>query len=205
MNRSERRREPGRKSTPNSRRTTIVYGSLAVLAIIVIGAIAIASRTPNNAASDAPIYAALPVGQAAPAFSAATTQGPVNVPVADHKPVLLEVFATWCPHCQHEVSVLNPLFHKYGDKVHFVAVSGSPYAGDEHSPSSQLDVINFAQKFKVAYPIAYDPDMTVAHKYLQGGYPTIVVIDRAGKIAAVRDGEIPQSAIQSDLEKALKS
>ena len=53
--------------------------------------------------------------------------GPFNLPKADHKPVLLEVFATWCPHCQHEVSVLNPLFHQYGDKVHFVAVSGSPY------------------------------------------------------------------------------
>ena len=52
--------------------------------------------------------------------------------------------------------------------------------------------MNFVQKFKVAYPIAYDPDLTVANKYLQGGYPTIVVIGRDGKIAAVRDGEISQ-------------
>ncbi len=206
MSRAERRRGPGHPSSkPTNHRATIVYVSLGVLAIIAIGAIAIASRTPNNAASDAPIYAQLSVGQAAPAFSAATTSGPFNLPAADHKPVLLEVFATWCPHCQHEVSILNPLFHKYGDKVHFVAVSGSPYSSDEKSPSSQEDVMNFVQKFKVAYPIAYDPDMTVAHKYLQGGYPTIVVIGRDGKIAAVRDGEISQQQIQQDLDKTLKS
>ncbi len=206
MSRAERRRGPGQPSSkPTNHRATIVYVSLGVLAIIAIGAIAIASRTPNNAASDAPMYAQLSVGQAAPAFSAATTSGPFNLPAADHKPVLLEVFATWCPHCQHEVSVLNPLFHQYGDKVHFVAVSGSPYSSDEKSPSSQEDVMNFVQKFKVAYPIAYDPDLTVAHKYLQGGYPTIVVIGRDGKIAAVRDGEISQQQIQQDLDKTLKS
>jgi thiol-disulfide isomerase/thioredoxin len=204
MKRAERRRVPGLPAGKTDHRRTIVYASIGVLAILAVVAVAFASRAPKTA-SDAPMYAQLTVGQPAPAFSASTTHGPFTFPGADHKPVLLEVFATWCPHCQHEVSVLNPLFGRYGEKVDFVAISGSPYAMDEQSPASQADVVNFADHFKVHYPIAYDPDMTVAKKFLQGGYPTVVVIDRAGKIASVRDGEISDKQLSQDLDKALKS
>ncbi len=205
MNRADRRRGPERQAKNKANlRGPIIYGSLALVAILIVAAVAFSSRTPKTA-SDAPMFAQLKVGQFAPAFSAATTHGPFSFPTNDHRPVILEVFATWCPHCQHEVTILNPLFAKYGDKVHFVAVSGSPYGMDGKSPASQQDVLTFAQHLKVAYPVAYDPDMTVAHAYLQGGYPTLVVIDRAGKIASVRDGEISQADLTSDLDKALKS
>lgn len=205
MKRAERRRglEPQAKKKANYR-APIIYGTLGLLAVLVVIAVAVQSNVPKTA-SDAPMYAHLAVGQPAPAFSAATTHGPFNFPTSDHKPVLLEVFATWCPHCQHEVSVLNPLFARYGDKVHFVAISGSETGIDGKSPSSQVDIMNFAQRLKVGYPIAYDPDLTVAKKYLQGGYPTLVVIDRTGKIASVRDGEISGTVLSADLDKVLKS
>jgi thiol-disulfide isomerase/thioredoxin len=172
--------------------------------VLIVIAVAVQSNVPKTA-SDAPMYAHLEVGQPAPAFSAATTHGPFSFPTGDHKPVFLEVFATWCPHCQHEVSVINPLFARYGDKVHFVAISGSQTGIDGKSPSSQVDVMNFVQREKVGYPVAYDPDLTVAKKYLQGGYPTLVIIDRGGKIASVRDGEISGKVLSDDLDKALKS
>jgi peroxiredoxin len=180
-----------------------VYVTVGLIVALVIVAVFLASRTPKTA-SEAPMYAPLKVGQDAPAFSAATTAGPLSVPVADHKPVLLEVFATWCPHCQREVATLNDIFARYGDRVHVAGVSGSPYGMDQSSPETQGDVFAFTQRFKVRYPIAFDGELSVAKKYLQGGYPTIVVIGRDGKVRSVRDGEVPEALLVKDVEAALK-
>jgi thiol-disulfide isomerase/thioredoxin len=203
MNRADRRRgAPGTQSGPDRRRI-IVFGTLAVIAIGIIVAFVFASRVPP-VASVPTEQAQIKVGQVAPPFSVSTTDGPRAMPAADGKPVLLEVFATWCPHCQRETAILNELFTKYGGRVDFVAVSGSPYAADEQSPESQADVVAFGDHFKVKYPLAYDGDLKVMKAYLQGGYPTIVMIGRDGKIRAIRDGEIAPKTLSGDMDAALK-
>jgi len=199
MSRVQRRQA----SAPSTdRRKLILYGSLGLIAIIAVIAVALASRVPK-AASDAPMYAKLSVGEAAPQFAAATTAGPFDSAKAGGKPVLLEVFATWCPHCQHETSVLNQLYAKYGGKVDIVAVSGSNVGMDGNAAETQEDVMTFAQHYAVKYPIAYDANLDVAKKFLQGGYPTIVVIDKANKIAAVEDGEVDGATLTKQLNAVL--
>lgn len=184
------------------RRKLILYGSLGLIAIIAIVAVALASRVPK-AASDAPVFAKLQVGDPAPQFAAATTAGPFDSAKTDGKPILLEVFATWCPHCQRETSVLNDLYKKYNGKIDIVAVSGSNVGMDSNSAETQADVMTFAQQFSVKYPIAYDANLDVAKKYLQGGYPTIVVIDKTNKIAYVDSGEIDQATLAKHLNAVL--
>ena len=186
------------------KRKTILTVSFGILALIAIIAVGVASRIPK-VASEAPTVAPLAVGQAAAPFTIPTTGGVFDLTQAAGKPVLLEVFATWCPHCQRETATLNQIFDTYKDRVHVVAVSGSQYAFDGSSPQSQADVVSFAEKYSVRYPIAYDESLGVAHKYLQGGFPTLVVIGKDGKIAWFRDGEIPQADIKKTLDDALKS
>jgi peroxiredoxin len=197
---AQRRTAPG-AGAGNSRKV-ILYASLGIMVVIVIVAVALASRVPK-VASTAPISAQLTIGQPAPTFTLPTTNGVFDLAQASGKPVLLEVFATWCPHCQRETGVLNTIYDAYKDKVHIVAVSGSQYGVDGNSPESQADVVEFAQKYKVRYPIAYDPTLDVANKYLQGGFPTLVLISKDGKILKFRDGEIPIEEIKKDLNEAL--
>jgi peroxiredoxin len=197
MNRAERRSKiPSRAELQEQaqRRRIAVIASLSVLAIVIIVAVVLASRVPK-AASDAPSAASLTVGQPAPEFAVSTTAGSFDLAQAGGKPTLLEVFATWCPHCQRETAVLNDLYPKVKSKINLVAVSGSPYAMDETQPESQADVVAFMQKFAVTYPIAFDPNLDVAKKYLQGGFPTVVLIGANGKVQAIRDGEIPEADI----------
>lgn len=203
MNRSERRRGSVPTRAQADRRRTIVYVTIGVVVLLIIVAVAVASRTPKTA-TEAPMYAPLKVGQDAPSFSVSSTGGPISVPVGDKKPVVLEVFATWCPHCQREAATLNGIFARYGDRIHLVAVSGSPYAMDQTNPESQGDVFAFTRRFNVRYPVAFDGDLVVAKKYLQGGYPTVVVVGRDNKIRSVRDGEIPENLLTKDIDAALK-
>jgi thiol-disulfide isomerase/thioredoxin len=180
--------------------------SLLVLVALVAGGVLYvkfhAAQLKN--ASTAPINAAATLGQKAPEFMLPTTAGVFDVALVK-KPILLEVFATWCPHCQRETAVMNQLYAAYGTRVAFLAVPGSDTGMDGASPESQFDVLNFQIKFNVKYPIAqYDPNLTVAKLYLKSGYPTIAIIDRNKIIAYINDGEIPYKDLAAALDKVLK-
>lgn len=180
------------KSSPGDRRKVILYATIAIVIIAVVVGVGLASRNAvPKAASTAPIDSKLKVGDTAPTFAVQTNAGTVDL-AAVSTPVLLEVFATWCPHCQRETGVLNDLAQKYAGKLQIVAVSGSPYGLDGSSPESQSDVNQFGNQFAVRYPIAYDPELKVAQLYLQGGFPTLVLIDRTKKIRWIKSGEVPE-------------
>jgi thiol-disulfide isomerase/thioredoxin len=180
------------KSSPSDRRKVILYATIAIVIIAVVVGVGLASRNAvPKAASTAPIDSKLKVGDTAPTFAVQTNAGTVDL-AAVSTPVLLEVFATWCPHCQRETGVLNDLAQKYAGKLQIVAVSGSPYGLDGSSPESQSDVNQFGNQFAVRYPIAYDPELKVAQLYLQGGFPTLVLIDRTKKIRWIKSGEVPE-------------
>lgn len=180
----------------------VLWTTVAVLGVGILAAIALANRTVEPVDTKAPPYNALTVGAAAPPFSVATTQGPFTLADAK-KPVFLEVFATWCPHCQRETAVINSLYDRYKQSLDFVAVSGNEYAHDRVSPETQADVLGFAQYFNVRYPIAYDGSLGVAKSYLQGGYPTIVVITANKRLAYVASGEISEQKLVSEIRRVL--
>lgn len=186
-----------------NRRTLGIVTFVVVLAL-VIGAGAYLKLAPQHkqveSASKAPTVASAQTGQKAPEFTAASTAGPFDLANAS-KPVFLEVFATWCPHCQRETSTINRLFKQYNNKVDFIAVSGSDTGMDGTSPSSQLDVLNFQQKFNVRYPLAYDSSLNVADLYLKGGFPTIAVIDKNKTISYLNSGEVAYDELEKEVKK----
>ena len=101
MNRSERRQATVRPSQTElkaraARRTIIIYATLIALAVGAIVTVVIVNRNHSvKSASNAPDFAAISVGQSAPAFSVATTNGPFDSSKVAGKPILLEAFATW--------------------------------------------------------------------------------------------------------------
>jgi len=181
--------------------------SIAIVAILIIGGVLYVKLKPSHqlqSASQAPVVSSAQAGQTAPEFTAATTAGPFDLAKAD-RPVFLEVFATWCPHCQRETAVIDKLYNNYRSRVDFIAIPGSDTAMDGTSPSSQLDVLTFQQKLHADYPIAaYDPTLSIANMYLMGGFPTIAVIGKDKKISYINSGEISYDELSRELQKALK-
>jgi cytochrome c biogenesis protein CcmG/thiol:disulfide interchange protein DsbE len=188
-------------AAPRDNRKLVLYVTLAAIAIALVVAVGFASRVPK-AATEVNTQAKLSVGQTAPEFAASTTAGPFDLATAKG-PVFLEVFATWCPHCQRETQVLNQVSAQYGHKINFVAVAGSPYGIDGSSPETQLDVVAFANQFHVNYPVAFDPDLTVAKSYLQAGFPTMVIIGADKKIHWIGSAEIPAQTLETQIRAVL--
>ncbi len=181
-------------------RRLIAISTVIVVLIAVIVAVVVSKNAVSQSASVAPKKTDLKVGDKAPPIQVSSTAGYFDSTTI-HQPILLEVFATWCPHCQRETAILNKLQLKYGNEIKIISVSGSSYADEQNSPESQAHVVAFAQHFNVIYPVAYDPDLTVAGNYLNGGFPSIVVINKAGYITSLSAGE----ATPEDLEKRIKA
>ena len=144
------------------------------------------------------------LGHRAPDFAVVTNRGTFDSRRTT-KPVVLEVFATWCGHCKKEVAALNALYRRHATETDFVAVSGSRYAIDGTSPETAADVYAFARNLKVQYPAGYDPSLGVAHAFLIGAYPTVLVIDRKKQVTFQAGGEVPEATIEHAIEAALAS
>ncbi|HEY8314473.1 MAG TPA: TlpA family protein disulfide reductase [Candidatus Baltobacteraceae bacterium] len=187
-------------------RRSALYVTFGIVVIAIAVALFFARRTSTVSTvatqTPPPVSAKIAVGKRAPEFQALTTHGFFDLNKTT-MPVFLEVFATWCPHCQRETTTINELYAAYKGKVAFVAVSGSDTGIDGQSPENANDVLTFVQRFHVKYPVAYDGTMTVANLYLQGGFPTIVIIDRSRKITYVNSGEVPTDVLNAQLQRAL--
>lgn len=179
--------------------------TIVAVVLIAIAAIAVYALWPSlrlKNASQAPVTGKAQVGQPAPQFAVSTTDGLFDLK-SSSKPVFLEIFATWCPHCQRETATIDKLYQKYKSRVDFVGVSGSDTAIDGTTAASQLDVLNWARRFNVQYPVAYDESLGVAKNYLQGAYPTLIVIGKDKNVAYVNSGEISYGDLAAALDKAL--
>lgn len=188
------------KSASPDRRKLILYVTLGVIVVALIVGVGLASRVPK-AASTASTTSTLKVGDTAPEFSVQTNAGPFDLAQVS-TPVLVEIFATWCPHCQRETVVLNHISAQYAGKLAVVAVSGSPYGMDGRTPESLADVNTFGQQFRVGYPIAFDPATAVAAQYIGTGFPTLVLIDKQKKVVWKSSGETPEATITKAIASA---
>jgi thiol-disulfide isomerase/thioredoxin len=188
-------------------RRVLAIASVLVVAALIIAGVVIARLHPSQQlqnASKAPTVGVAALGKPAPQFVTPTTGGEFDLS-KQTMPVFLEIFATWCPHCQRETAVINRLYDNYRARIAFVAIPGSNTGMDGTSPESQDDVLSFQQQFKVQYPIAeFDPNLTIANQYLQGGFPTIAIIGRNKSISYLNSGEVPYDELSGQLQRALK-
>ncbi len=91
-------------------------------------------------------------------------------------PVLLEFFASWCPHCQHSVPGVKQLIAEYPEQLSVVAIN----AGDRKGEPSTSKA--FQKEYKITYPLLENVDENLFHHYCLAGFPTFYLIDQSGAI-----------------------
>jgi thiol-disulfide isomerase/thioredoxin len=95
--------------------------------------------------------------------------------VPEGQVVLLNFFATWCPHCREEMSVLRKARAEYdADDLHMVSIT---------SQNSEDAVEAFWDLHDATWPVVQDTDLEATAKYEVDGYPTNLLFDRAGEPA----------------------
>jgi peroxiredoxin/outer membrane lipoprotein-sorting protein len=114
-------------------------------------------------------------GTAAPDFTLRDLDGK-EVKLIDlrGKAVLLDFWATWCAPCRAVMPVVELLHREFNDKGLVV------FGVDDENPEV---IVKFLQKSGYTLPTLHDPDRQVYNKYEVGGIPTMILIDKQGKIA----------------------
>ena len=96
------------------------------------------------------------------------------------KVLILDFWATWCAPCEVQMPILEELWHRRGgDDLMIVGVSM-----DTDPP---VRVIEWLAERGITYPIAI-ADQQLALEYDVWSFPTLVVVDRAGRIARSHQG-----------------
>jgi thiol-disulfide isomerase/thioredoxin len=212
--RAERRRQTRQDQDPSGPSTGRLTGIIiAVVAVIAIAIYAIwqykhvsssAVQAPNALPSIPPPAT---VGTKAIPFEIDTPIGPFLSTSLEGKPYLLEIFASWCPHCQRETKVLKAIRAKIPvSKLSMLSVSGSPFGQNStvgvNVPESQAGVDAFDKEYGVTWPSYYDGNLTVARLWGMVGFPTIYVVDKHGVIRFVDSGDVPEATLMKGLKKA---
>lgn len=147
-------------------KTNLLKGLLVLL--VVAGALffAFRQRPPQ------------PVGirDAAPDFKLpALESGSVTLRDYRRQIVLLNFWATWCPPCVEE----TPGLEKFAERMRSQGVTVIGVSVDQDVAALQ----KFVAQNHLSFPIARDPDQTVAARYGTFKFPETYILDRDGRVA----------------------
>jgi cytochrome c biogenesis protein CcmG, thiol:disulfide interchange protein DsbE len=112
------------------------------------------------------------------------------------KVVVLNYWASWCPPCRDE----SPLLERWQRRI---APRGGTVVGVD-----ALDVTSdaraFIRRYRLSYPMLHDGDGHSQQRFGITGYPETFVIDRRGRIAAVRRGTVNDAFMSRSVLPLLK-
>lgn len=121
------------------------------------------------------------------------TPGPaIDLSALRGRPVLVNLWASWCGPCRDEMPLLQSSYERYGEDVQFLGVDTQ----DATEPAAE-----FLADAGVTYPQVVDVNGDLLGQLRIPGLPVTVVLDADGRIAGKHIGELTQSSINDLLDK----
>jgi cytochrome c biogenesis protein CcmG/thiol:disulfide interchange protein DsbE len=171
----------------------VVAAAVALLALLVFGI----SSTGASSSLDAGVADGHPLmapdaSTALPVLGASTSKS-----LRDYrgKVVVLNMFASWCPPCKTEAPILEREQQRLAG--HNATVVGVTYL------DTTTDAEHFVRNHHINYPVLRDVSGNFSHSFGVDGLPATFVIDRAGKVVAVRRYQLAGDWLQQTLSKVL--
>ncbi|MBF5005700.1 TlpA disulfide reductase family protein [Diaphorobacter caeni] len=117
---------------------------------------------------------------------------PVSLPALKGKPVVINLWATWCPPCRREMPVLMAAQKAHPD-VQFVFVNQG------EKPEA---VLRYVQQIGMGpASVVLDGEESLSRMVQQRALPTTLFFDAAGKQVAARTGELSAATLAQHLEQ----
>ena len=173
---------------------------MVVIALSLGAGWTLLSRVPSTAANSGAQPASPRQGFAAPDFILDLLGGgKVTLSDLRGKPIVVNLWASWCPPCRAEMPAIEKVYQDYKDLG--LVVLGVNTTNQD----SEADAATFVRQYGLTFPIPLDRDGSVSVRYALRGLPTTFFIDREGIIrSVVVGGPMSEAVIRSNVEDLLK-
>jgi cytochrome c biogenesis protein CcmG/thiol:disulfide interchange protein DsbE len=190
------------------RRILLVLGTLALVAIVVIGlGQAGGSEEPQETTTfdlaqakrelaGAPAPLAALYEQSNTILTGGRQAFDRQIEQLEGHPAVINKWASWCQPCRSEFPVFQQVATERGKEIAFLGVN----AEDKRPAAEQ-----FLRERPLPYPSYEDPDEEIAKELEAGKYfPMTVFVDERGKTAFIKAGEYTSRAeLEADIDRYL--
>jgi cytochrome c biogenesis protein CcmG, thiol:disulfide interchange protein DsbE len=173
-----------------------VFWPVTIVAAALVGLLAygIASKGTDTTLDTALAKGTRPE---APVMALPRLGAPGRASLANYrgKVVVLNVWASWCDPCRQEV----PLLQRTQEKI---ARRGGVVLGVDTQDATS-DALAFLRDHRATFPSLRDRDRSYGRELGVTGYPETLVIDRQGRVAAIRRFPVDQRWLNRELPPLL--
>jgi peroxiredoxin len=160
-----------------------------------IAATALFSPQTTQGSTPAPV-----TGFLAPDFTAQSPEGtPVRLDDLRGRPVILNVWASWCPPCKAEMPALEAVHQAYAEEGLVVLGLNTTFQDSEEA------ALQFAAERNLSFPLALDLDGTISNRYQIRAMPTTFFIGADGVIRdVIVGGPMSEALLRSEVLELLE-
>lgn len=168
--------------------------------ILIIGlAWIFASADKDGSSTSGSIYAPQK-GFLAPDFELSTLEGE-TIKLSDlrGKPVLINLWTTWCPPCRAEMPAIEKIYREYKNDGLIVLAINMTYQ------DTFENIEPFIDEYELTFPILLDQSNSVGSAYQLRSLPSSFFIDREGIVnEIVIGGPMAEALLRTRVESILK-
>lgn len=115
--------------------------------------------------------------------------------LADYRgtPLVINVWAAWCPPCQQEMPDFQRVHEALGDRVRFIGLDRA----DSRSAAQQ-----FASERGITYDLLFDPDDTFAPEIGVAVMPTTLLVSPDGVVVKTLSGTVSADQLTAAIQEA---
>ncbi len=143
---------------------------------------------------------AISVGDEAPVFKAKSIDGKGSFDLSAYqgkKPVLVNIFNTWCGPCHKETPAMVKIYDTYKKDIEFVSIC-TPWSGDSVEKAAK-----FVKQYKMPWMMTFDDGGSITESYEVKGVPTNCVVGKDGKVLFYVAGALQEDQMTTILDAAV--
>jgi len=180
----------------SKRHVLAAFAAAVTLVVVVVGVLVARGTGPAQPVATPSASGGADDRGAAVSFAGRDVATGNAVALADFrgKPVVVNIWASWCPGCNAEARALGE-FAKAHPEAAFVGVNFQ---------DSESAARAFYERYRWTFPSVYDPDGEIAYELALQGTPTTIFLDRAHREVTRIVGETDEQGFAQGLAAATR-
>ena len=129
------------------------------------------------------------------------TDRPLSIRQLRGKVVLLDFWTFCCINCMHIVPDLKKLERKYPNELVVIGVHSAKFTAEKGTENIRQAIL----RYEIEHPVVNDHEMEIWQAYTVRSWPTLFLIDPAGKVVAYMSGEGVYAQFDKYISKVIET